>query len=340
MEGAYHPWQHSSVSESNPPTKPDPWSPPETPDAGVRVRVGIAIAALLLAVIGAIGYFAGFGWGVSIGGPFAVGLFSAWLAPPKVRLVIGLALVALVPFGFAITFAITGKAEEAGVGMFCGLIAIAVLAPGYLLGYGAGRIISRIDKKRVMELRTRIALPIGVPIAVQCAQLLLGLALDDETVSASRFIPAPPSAVWQSSNFRGESAPEARWPFRLGMTRAHGKEGHARAAGDEKTYFFRKGHIRIRVTESAPPERLAFEVVEQQNVEDRAARFRGGMMRFTPEGIGTRADFSLTYAPLMTPRWLWWPVESWAAEAVLEETLERMDASVPSMGGPEIAERP
>ena len=296
-------------------------------------RTGVLVGAMVGVTAVGVGLFFAFGiqWGLMLGVPFALGLALSSLGGPSFkRFGIGAGLVASLP---VIIGAVMSAAKADGIGIFCGLMAAALLIPGYLLGFGVGAAAHKLEDKKKLALSSpwRVWWPcpalIALPLLVQLSQRVADLPVETVRVEAKRLIDAPPEVVWDSPTFSGERTPKARAPFALGMTRPQSARGEAGDVGDIKTYQFRDGHLTIRVTETVEARALRFQVIEQVHVEDRAARFLGGWMRFDAADAQTEARFGVVYQPLMTPRWLWEPAERWAATAVLDEVLERMEDS-------------
>ncbi len=317
-----------------PPNAPAPWEAPKAPldspkPLASQTKLVLIGAATFVAVATGIFAFFGITWGLAIGLPFAAGLaFSAVGGPSWKGFGLGAAVVTAIP---AVIGLVASLVEAQPMGLFCGLIGAAFLIPGYLMGFGAGAAAHRLDKKRIMlrftsPLRFAAALA-SFPLLLQATESALQLSVNEVSIAAHRTIPASPKVVWNSPLFRGEKAPRTQLAHRMGLTRPTGAKGEAGDLGDRKTYAFPGGKLTIEITESREPSVLAFSVVEQVHVEDRAARFLGGQLSLQPQGDATRAEFSIRYLPKMTPRWLWYPAERWAAQTILREVLERMDAS-------------
>ncbi len=315
------------VTEPTPPSRlPDANKQPVVHQPAPPIGIKQGAVALLVLIAVSSGIYAAWGpvWATVLASPFAAGLLGAWLGRDVTqRILIITGLASLLPIAFGI-FELTNGKNPIG-GLFCGAIGMVLLVPGYATGYLAGSAVRRIDKKRTMLRPWAAALFVpALPVAIHIAQLLLALPVPAETVSFSKRVAAPADALFTATILNDNRDAAERGAYQLGMTRPRAAHGRASAVGDKKTFAFNDGHLSVVVTESDFAKRFAFSVTEQHHVEDRAARFEGGRMTFEDLNGQTQVVMSLTYQPLMTPRWLVRGAERWAAQTVMEDVVHRM----------------
>src|SRR6185437_16403042 len=92
-----------------------------------------------------------------------------------------------------------------------------------------------------------------------------------------------------------------------------------------KTCVYSKGHLTKRVTERSLDRRLAFEIIEQDRIENNSVRLTDGSFNFIPQGPdNTRVELTTRYQPKLGPRWIWRPVEEMAVHTLHRHVLDGM----------------
>ena len=146
-----------------------------------------------------------------------------------------------------------------------------------------------------------------------------------ESVVTSLNIPGPPSQAWNAVMFYEEVHHRPPLLLRLGLPKPLYTQGSTQHVGDTKTCVYTKGHLTKRVTERSVDHRLAFDVIEQEKIENHSVRLTDGSFDFTPEGATlTRVDLTTRYEPKLGPRWAWRPAEQLAIHTLHRHVLEGM----------------
>jgi hypothetical protein len=102
----------------------------------------------------------------------------------------------------------------------------------------------------------------------------------------------------------------------------HGSTSHV---GDEKTCVYTKGHLTKRVTERTENQKLTFDVIEQDRIENHSIDLTSGSFTFVSESPNqTRVELATTYRLKLGPRWVWRPFETWATHSLHRYVLEGM----------------
>jgi hypothetical protein len=95
--------------------------------------------------------------------------------------------------------------------------------------------------------------------------------------------------------------------------------------GDSKTCVYTRGHLTKQVTERIADHRLAFNITEQDRIENHSVRLTTGSFDFTPiTREQTRVSLTTSYQPKLGPRWLWRPAEALAVHTLHRHVLEGM----------------
>ena len=103
-------------------------------------------------------------------------------------------------------------------------------------------------------------------------------------------------------------------------------QGSVEHVGDCKTCVYSKGHLVKRVTGREVDQRLAFDVIEQDQIENHSIRLTSGSFDFMPiNPDDTRVTLTTSYQPKLGPaRWVWRPAELLATHALHRHVLEGM----------------
>jgi hypothetical protein len=281
--------------------------------------LGLALALVGGLALAAVADHAGsYGWAFVVGIPATMGFVLGYNsgAGRALRIFGVIFLVAGVVAG-AITLHIAG--------VLCGVVAACIMllptAAGVVLGGTARR-----RKGRPPAVATSIVL------LVSCGALLAGEPRleplpDVEEVTTRRVVGMAPERAWQALVFYEEVDFEPPLLARIGLPHPLRTEGRVTAVGDVKRCVYSTGHLRKRITAFEPGRRLAFDVIEQQGIEDRSVELVRGSFRFEPLGDGrTEVVLSTVYRPLLSARPAWRPFERRLARVLHDHVLDGMES--------------
>jgi rRNA maturation protein Nop10 len=264
---------------------------------------------------------AGWGWAVTLAAPFALGAAIGYGCRTKAAW--GLVLLCLA----AVIIIVTTLFTLSFVGIFCGTVLAAVAMVPALIGVGIGVALRRMLKASKWEQRWYLPL-LTLAVATAAAGVadrLTHRPYAIETVVTSVEIPAPVGRAWNAVMFYEEVHHPPPWLLRWGLPKPLYTSGSVAHVGDTKTCIYTKGHLTKRVTERDLDRRLAFDIIEQDRIENHSIRLTDGSFDFTPEGADlTRVDLTTRYEPKLGPRWIWRPAELLAVHTLHDYVLEGM----------------
>ena len=283
---------------------------------GFGVAAGIGIALMLVETLGV----GSGGWSVWIATPLLIGLMCGY----AVRLrAYALVLLCLLLFGCLLLGLMAGGVA----GVFCGMIlagiALVPLVVGALLGHGLRAIIRAMG----YDLRKPLLICIACVASLGCSiyERLTALPAPIRNVSTTATVAAPIDTCFDAIMFYEEVKHPAPWILRIGLARPLRTIGSSRSIGDVKTCLYNKGHITKRVTDVDRPNRLAFDVIEQQIGYERDVRLISGSFELAAGSSGrTSITLTTTYRPLLGPRWAWEWGEDYAIHTLHAHVLEGM----------------
>lgn len=272
------------------------------------------------------------GWGLFVGVPAMLGALMGFspnqanrASAPKLatRGAVGITAILLV-----------GMLMLGGLaGLFCGILLLGIFLPIAFMGFFSGLFLAKVLAKilKHTEFNQREYLPvllllIAMPGLFQLAQATLAPPLKPVTVSTSQVLPMSTQDAWNAQMFY-EDVPGPRPYFhRIGLPRPLETQGTIVNVGDQHVSIYTKNaRIVKQATAVVPGETLAFDLVEQQNFEDRALRFLHGRFDFDAiDNNHTRVTLTSTYQPLMRPRLLWQPIEHAMAGTLHRHILDGM----------------
>lgn len=274
---------------------------------------GAVLYALLI-------FFAGWGVAVTIAAPFAVGAAVGYgcRARPFVLVLLALgALGVIVGTLYSLSF----------VGIFCGTVLAAVALVPVLVGTGCGVLLrvylkaTHFEQRFYLPLLT-LAIATGLMAVLERATFK-GYAV--ESVVTGVDVPAPIGRAWNAAMFYEEVRHKPPLLLRIGLPRPLYTRGRSDAVGDVKVCVYSKGRLAKQVTERVPDRRLAFNVVEQDRIENHSVRLTGGSFEFTAAGPdATHIELTTSYEPKLGPRWVWRPAERLAVHTLHGHVLEGM----------------
>lgn len=319
----------SERSETRPADQPEHPSPPTSEEQAARSWVTVMATCLAAWLIVAFTERGTSGWLLLVGLPVAVGVGVGLIANSS-----SFGLMALSSLVMAGIIGVTICQDV--MGLFCGLmlwlLALPIVVAAAILGAAMkpGKPPVNRRKKRPPFQHAWML----VPFACWAIDTAFPPKMSTIDRSASRVIARSAGELWATPILAGEPTPPPTLPFRVGLTRPESAEGRATRVGDEKTFRYSKGHMRIRVTRSEPGRDLAFDVIEQVRLEDKAARLHGGRLTIEPIGDDRcRVTLTARYVPKLAPRPVWRPIEGWALDAILQDVLERIATGSASAPG-------
>lgn len=257
--------------------------------------------------------------------PLAIGAVVGYAG--KTRLMSKI-LAALIAVGGAIAI----LATQSLVGGFCAAILGLIAIVPVFLGVLAGTVLRASLKNSAFSQRSYLP-----SILLQLMVVLLTIisaALEGRypfqrpvIVQTSQIIKAPPLAAWHGIQFFEDVRRPVPWLLLLSPSlRPMYTIGHSEKVGDLKTCIYQHGKLVKRITEVIPGKRLAFRVVEQDDIETNSAILLDGSFDLQPIENGTRTRIVLTtrYVPMLNPRFAYQWAESLAIHTLHGHVLAGM----------------
>jgi hypothetical protein len=286
---------------------------------GFLLALGAGVVLYLLLL-----WLAGWGAAVSLVAPFCLGAVLGYGC--RVR-----AFTYVVLFGLLAPLLVIGIVVSlytvSLVGVFCGSALAAVALGPILLGTGCGVLLRMKLKDSGFEQRWYLpALSLLlVPLLWGVAEHFTATPHAVESVLTSIEIPAPVGRAWNAMMFYEEVRRRPPWVLRYGLPRPLYTKGDIARVGDARTCVYSKGHLTKRVTQRVPEALLAFDVVEQDRIENHSVRLTGGSFVFAAEGTDrTSVILTTSYQPKLGPRWVWRPFERLAVHTLHGYVLDGM----------------
>ncbi len=209
-------------------------------------------------------------------------------------------------------------------GVMCALILAAIVIVPTLVGVAIGRWITWVaDEARRRRTLRRLLL---VAAALICVEPLSTPAHEPEEIVTRVVIDRPAAEVWNRLTFyENVDLPRPALAM-IGLPEPLRAEGRATRVDDTIRCVYRSGHLTKRITRFEPGHLLAFDVIEQQGVEDRSAELVGGRFDLRPLDSGrTELTLSTFYRPLLQARAIWRPFEVQVARALHRQVLAGME---------------
>lgn len=265
------------------------------------------------------------GWGLFIGVPSMLGALwgyrssgSSWIDTLVLLLIVFTVVIGFAAFGFA--------------GLFCLIMLVWFFGGFSLIGLYSGMLLGRLT--RILLKRTKFTqrhyLPILIiillwPGILHLIEHALELDSNSETMTTSMSLKTQPERAYHAWMFYGDTQHQPPLLLRLGLPTPKYTKGRINKVGDRQTCIYTKGRLVKEATHVVPGETLAFDVVTQENIEDRSIRLIDGRFDFKEETSGTtRVSLTTRYEPLLTPRWLWRPIEKKTAHTMHRHILNGM----------------
>jgi uncharacterized protein DUF805 len=220
--------------------------------------VGIAMTAIIGAGFAAlsIGLLSQYGWGLFIGVPFCLGLFSVLVygyhSPRSYGSCIAISCLSVVVAG-ALLLALAVE------GVFCIAMAVPIVCPLAMIGGTIGYFIQR-------RTGALAAAPGAYLIVLVIAPLIMGAEAfgpqvpPNYEVRTQMEIAAPPSVVWQRLVTFPTLPPPHEWPFRLGIAFPIRSELHGVGIGAQRECQFSSGQFAEPIVGWEENRRLRFTI--------------------------------------------------------------------------------
>ncbi len=288
------------------------WTPPLLL-AGVGG--GIVWAALVLAV--------GYGWATTLVMPTMVGSVLGYAVKGRGWRVFGVWLLGLAAVGVALGI-VAGNGLAGGLCVFVlAGIAMVPVAFGVLLGVLLRAVLrsSRFSQRAYLSVALLL-----VPAAVAAVEGRHD-RLAVMSVSTVSVVDAPPGRTWDGIQFYEEVRRPVPWLLWLSPSlRPQYTRGRSERVGDLKVCVYQRGHLVKRITDVEPGRRLAFAVVDQQQIETDGVTLVDGSFELEAVDGGRRTRVTLTtrYVPKLAPRFAYAWAEAWTVHTLHGHVLAGM----------------
>jgi len=257
--------------------------------------------------------------------PIAIGATVGYAGRAKFMWKILLSLIAL-------GAAIAALASVSLVGGFCaaimGLLALIPVLVGVTLGTTLRVFLKKSNFSQASYLRSIFFQMMVVFLTVAAAAVEGRYPLAQPvSLTTSQTINAPPDQAWHGIQFFEEVRRPVPWLLLLSPSlRPMYTIGHSEKVGDLKTCIYQHGKLVKRISEVIPGKRLAFRVVEQDDIETNGAILLDGSFDLQPinNGRQTRVVLTTRYVPLLNPRFAYQWAEAWAIHTLHGHVLAGM----------------
>jgi hypothetical protein len=303
------------------------------PESGM----GAAVSAILITALLGAGMvyvftiiLSSYGWGIFLGIPFFLGLFSTLVftvrgARPFKECASVATLSVIVLSGILLGLALEG--------FICILMAAPIGILLALLGALVGHLIVSVKtagRERAMMLWMLVLLTPGL-LAAEASHPpgpAVYSAIDRIVVDA----PAP--QVWDTLKAIDTLTVPKPLLLRMGLPVPVRCTLEREGVGARRTCIFEKGTIDERVLEWEPPRRMRLEIVRSTLPGRHWLGFREAIYELDSEAGRTRITRTTTYTSILEPRWYWGALEKFGLSSmhsyVLEDLQARFNKHVPA----------
>lgn len=231
-------------------------------------------------------------------------------------------------------------------GLYCTTMVCVVFALPVFFGVLLAIVVGKFFRRRILDISQKskltvlslLLLTLVFPTALDQVEEGLGLRenLPVETVLTVRNVPSHIGQAWDHLQFYEDTGSESTWLFMLGFPKPIRTEGIIENVGDITKCVYDKGYLVKRTTRVEKRNKkwlLEFDVIEQVNIEDKAIELMDGSFELNDlEGVATRLKLKTRYRPLMTPRWMWKPLEVITARSLHNHVIDKIESdSMPGM---------
>ena len=263
-------------------------------------------------------YTSGYGWSTALLIPFCLGCTIGYGCKVRSFLIFLLLVGALFTVGL-------GLYTAHAVGLFCGLVFSGVAVGPAVLGGIFGMSLRSSLKRSRFSQKQWLPLFFLWLIPVAGAFVEGRHHYPNETIETSMIIPASVANAWDGVMFFEEVQHQPPLLLRLLLPRPLYTSGGTQYVGDIKYCVYSKGRLVKKITRRQEGRLLAFDVIEQVNIETKSVRLTAGEFRFQSLGpTETRVTLATEYQPLLGPRFAWRWAESWATHTLHRHVLEGM----------------
>lgn len=261
------------------------------------------------------------GFGLCMGVPFAMGAILGYGVRGRYAARLIFALCLTIALGTALIFIHPSA-------LICGLFLMLIFLLPVIGGCALGILLRVLVKRSNFDQRWHLPilfLFLLLPHAFDAVERLFVAAPGVESISTAAVLQGTPRDAWNNLKFYEEVAHRPGLLLRLGLPRPQRTQGRADRVGDVKVCLYEHGVLRKLITDCQPGRQLAFDVIQQEHVQDHAIRLLRGSFQFEAVDTDqTRVTLTTEYQPLMTPRWCWRPIEQLCGHALHAHILEGM----------------
>ena len=304
---AFNPFDPSTFSVRIPFVSWNFWLP------GFATAVGGGLFLFLLIV-----FFAGYGYAAAVAVPFSIGCIIGYSCKLRKLLIILLCVAGTFSVGF-------GLYNLSLVGVFCGIVLCGVMLGPALLGSLVGFLLRRSLKNSKFSQREWLPILIFLIMPMLVALIEGRHVYQYESIETTAIIPASIADSWDGVMFYEEVHHEPPLLLKMFLPRPLYTTGSTARVGDIKKCIYSKGHLTKIITRREDRKTLAFDVIQQDKIENRSIRLVGGEFRFeiiSPSQ--TRVTLVTQYEPLLGPRPAWRWAEMWATHSLHNHVLKGM----------------
>ncbi len=266
--------------------------------------------------------------------PFSVGAVLGWSTPVWRAAHIVVSVFTLLTLVGSVVIAIAAGAVGAGLGgLFCGATAsVVALLPTLLGAFVGAQLRARFGRRLGAGARTAAALAILFAAGgVLYLETFRTPRHDVTRVVTTRVLEMSPDEAWRRLLFYEDVGMDPPLLARIGLPAPIGTRGSITRVGELVTCVYDEGRLVKRITAVEPGRRLAFDVVEQVGIEERAVELRDGSFEFAAlPGGRTRVTLTTRYRPLLEARRVWRPFEYVVTRSLHHHVLDGMVRVVPA----------
>lgn len=277
----------------------------------LAIVVGIISVVILLPLYG-------YGWAAAVVTPLCIGAIVGYSCRVRTFFIVLLSMVGV----FAV---LLGLSSANVLGVLCGLVYGGIAVGPAIIGGIIGAILRMQLKRRSFSQKDWLPLIFMALIPLIWGRIEGRHIYPTESIETSVLIPTAVSDAWDGVIFYEEVRHEPPLLLRVLLPKPLYTTGGTQNVGDIKYCVYSKGRLVKKMTKREERKLLAFDVIEQKQIETRSIRLTGGEFRF--ESVGpeqTRVTLATEYEPLLGPRIAWRWAELWATHTLHQHVLSGM----------------
>ena len=212
-------------------------------------------------------------------------------------------------------------------GFFCGMtlgfIFILPMLFGVILGMALRGLLhaSRWDQRHFLP----IALIALLPYLVQVIESSFPHRCEIATMRTALTVHATPAQAWNAIMFYEDVEHSPPWLLHLALPKPIRSTGDKSREGQIVRCFYDRGYLTKRISRVTKNRRLEFDVVEQKLHFERDVKLLDGSFALERSGKHkTRIVLTTRYERLLSPRFVWQPIEQTVVHTLHEHVLEGM----------------